>query len=131
MIGLDTNVVVRLLTRDDAVQARRAADFVAGQAVRGDPVFVSLVVLTETAWVLTSTYGLDPADVTAAFLRLLEAGEFVVEQRQAVSAALGRALRSKVGLADVLIGVSNRSHGCSATATFDRRAAKLDEFFAL
>jgi predicted nucleic-acid-binding protein len=64
LIALDTNVVVRLLVNDDAVQARRARALMsAGHEVR-----VAVTVLLETEWVLRSAYGY-PAPQVMAFLR--------------------------------------------------------------
>ena len=54
MVALDTNVVVRLLVRDDAAQTRKAEQTFLRHA-RGDGVFLPLVVLVETAWVLAYT----------------------------------------------------------------------------
>ena len=59
MLGIDTNVLVRLLVEDDAEQTRRARGFVARAFEQGDPVVVSLLVLIETEWVLRSRYGFD------------------------------------------------------------------------
>ncbi|MGH6870979.1 MAG: PIN domain-containing protein [Rhizomicrobium sp.] len=131
MIGLDTNVVVRLLTRDDPVQARRAADFIADQAARNEPVFISLVVLTETVWVLGSTYKYSHREIEAGLHGLLAADEFIVEQRDALDEALRLKNRGRADFADVFIEVANRTRGCSATATFDRRAMKHPGFVAL
>ncbi len=56
MRAVDTNVLVRLLARDDAAQAEAAEAFVAGGA------WVSHVVLVETIWVLESVYEVDFSD---------------------------------------------------------------------
>ena len=58
MVAFDTNVVVRLLLRDDGVQAKKAEQTFLRHA-RGDGVFLPLIVLVETAWVLAYTYELD------------------------------------------------------------------------
>ncbi len=47
MLGIDTNIVVRLLTLDPPEQARRARDLIARHEV-----FVSVTVILETACVL-------------------------------------------------------------------------------
>ena len=57
MIGLDTNAVVRFLVQDDPQRARRAATFIEGRLSVENPGFISLVVLTEIAWVLRSCTG--------------------------------------------------------------------------
>src|SRR6185436_17818157 len=58
VVAFDTNVVVRLLLRDDAAQAKKAEQAFLRHA-RGDGVFLPLVVLVETVWVLAYTYALD------------------------------------------------------------------------
>ena len=63
MIALDTNVLVRLVTGDDAAQAKRAA----ARIDTGDAFFVSLTVALELEWVLRGAYKLAPDCVVAAF----------------------------------------------------------------
>ena len=63
MIALDTNVLVRLVTGDDATQAKRAA----ARFETGDAFFVSLTVALELEWVLRGAYKLAPYCVVAAF----------------------------------------------------------------
>ena len=60
MIGLDTNVLVRYLAQDDRVQSPKATDFIERLSEQ-DPGFISVVAMTETAWVLEHAYRLSPA----------------------------------------------------------------------
>lgn len=113
MIAIDTNVLVRLLVRDDDDQLARARAMLAD-----GPVFVSLVCLLETAWVLRSGYGVTAPSFKLAFERLLEAAEINVEARESVSWALSRSANG-ADLADMLLVVAGRD--CSKFATFDRR----------
>ena len=57
MIGLDTNVVVRYLTQDDAVQSAKAIELFERGLSEEQPGFVSVVAMVETAWVLELVYG--------------------------------------------------------------------------
>lgn len=123
MIGLDTNVLVRYITQDDADQSAMATELIDG-FTEDEPGFVSLVVLIETYWVLRSAYKVDRAEAAKLISTLTEAEEIVVQERDAVRSALGT-LDDSSDLADALIGVLGRSAGCSHTATFDRRAAAL------
>jgi len=75
MLGLDTNVLVRFLVRDDAEQFERARQLIRREVGRGEPVLVSLLVLLETEWVLRSRYALPKADILAVLSSLLEAPE--------------------------------------------------------
>jgi predicted nucleic-acid-binding protein len=57
MLGIDTNVVVRLVVADDAEQTRRARKLIDQALARDESVLVSLLVLLESEWVLRSRYG--------------------------------------------------------------------------
>jgi len=83
MTAVDTNVVVRLLTRDEPRQASAAqAVFAAG------PVWIAKTVLLEASWVLRSLYGFDDGAVCAAFAKLLGLPNVEAEDEPAVAAAL-------------------------------------------
>ena len=128
MIGLDTNVLLRAIAIDDPEQTVQARTFIARNCTHDNPGFVSAVVLLEAAWVLENPYGYS-RDALAAFVDgLLAVEELVVERAEAVRTALEVFRQHPVDFADALIGAVNRAAGCSATATFDRRAAKLQGF---
>jgi predicted nucleic-acid-binding protein len=125
MLGIDTNVLVRLLVEDHAEQTRRARRLVEAAAEAGEPVVVSLLVLVETEWVLRSRYELGKYDVQNGFRRLLEVPSFRFEGEAAVEEALYLWNESACGFADCLIAAHHRRMGCRATATFDRAAMRL------
>jgi predicted nucleic-acid-binding protein len=125
MLGLDTNVVMRLLVSDDAEQTRRARKLIEQSLGREEPVLVSLLVLIESEWVLRSNYGFKRDAVLSMFRALLEARELSFEDEPAVEEALFHWKDSACGLADCLITAHNRQLGCRATATFDAKAARL------
>ncbi len=58
MLGIDTNVLVRFLVRDHETQFQRARRLIQRDVGTGQPVFVSLLMLLETEWVLRSRYQL-------------------------------------------------------------------------
>lgn len=128
MKGLDTNVLVRLLVQDDKIQGPTAEAYVRRTCTRESPCFVNRVVLCEVVWVLESYYGYSRALVADATDRILRTREFLVEDNDLARAALMDYRRSNVDFADALIAKTNRAHGCDATATFDCKAAALDEF---
>ena len=84
MLGLDTNVVMRLLVSDDAEQTRRARKLIEQSLDREEPVLVSLLVLIESEWVLRSSYGFKRDAVLNMFRALLEARELSFEDEPAV-----------------------------------------------
>jgi predicted nucleic-acid-binding protein len=128
MIGLDTNVLARLFVEDDIAQARLAREFVAAQCTQQNPGFIDRVALCELVWVLASVHGYRRAEIALVIERLLSSRDLILEDAAAVRAAL-RMLKTRTSdFADALIGEVNLTHGCDATATFDRQAAKLTGF---
>jgi predicted nucleic-acid-binding protein len=83
MIALDTNIIVRLLTRDDRSQAKRAAEL-----IENNRVYVSKTVLLETEWVLRYTYHYDSPAINGALRAFAGLSEVELEEPHAVSAAL-------------------------------------------
>ena len=128
MIGLDTNVLVRLITADDPVQTEQAALFLRDRCTSDNPGFVNCMTVVELLWVLREAYGYSRADIQSAMEALLANASLAFESREQIEAALLMHKATGCDLADALIGEVNRTRGCEATATFDRRAAKLKDF---
>lgn len=130
MLGIDTNVLVRYLVRDDQQQFERARRLINRELGKGEPVLVSLLVLLETEWVLRSRYSLGKTQMLSTLSALLEASDLVLEDEPAVEHAIYSWKESAANFSDCLINARNRRIGCSATATFDRNALKVDGFMA-
>lgn len=128
MKGLDTNVLVRFLVQDDKAQGAAAVAYIARHCTAAEPGFINRIVLCELVWVLESVYDYSRVIVGDAIERILRTEEFQVEDNDEARVALAIYRRTGVDFADALIGRGNRALGCSATATFDRKAASLDEF---
>jgi len=128
MIGLDTNVLARLFVEDDITQAHLAREFVATQCTQQNPGFIDRVALCELVWVLSSVHGYRRAEIALVIEKLLSSRDLILEDEGAVRAALQTLKSRTVDFTDALIGEVNLSHGCDATATFDRQAAKLNGF---
>ncbi|HEX7507568.1 MAG TPA: type II toxin-antitoxin system VapC family toxin [Polyangia bacterium] len=121
MRAIDTNVLVRLLARDDAKQVASAERFVQGGA------WVSHVVLMETAWVLESSYDLASDLIASALEMLLGHAHITIERSEVVAAALvDFRKRPKLGFSDCLIVAVARHAGHVPFGTFDRELAKLE-----
>lgn len=125
MLGIDTNVVIRLIVGDDSEQTHRARQLVQQAQRAEEPVLISLPVLLESEWVLRSQYGFGREDLLKIFRSLLEARELSFEDEPAIEEALFHWKDRACGFADCLIAAHNRRLGCRATATFDRKAARL------
>lgn len=130
MIGLDTNVLVRFLVNDDPIQFQRAKRLLRRESAAGEPVMVSLLVLLETEWVLRSRYGLGKREIALAMSGLLDSRDLRIEDESVVEEALYHWEDSGAEFADCLIGARHRALGCSGTATFDSKAAKIPGFIA-
>lgn len=131
MLGIDTNVLVRFLVRDDEAQFEKARRLIGREVDAGEDVFVSLMVLMETEWVLRSRYSLQKPQIMEAVSSLLDATEVQLEDEAAIEETLFTWKDSAADFADCLIGAHNRRLGCRATATFDENAVKLATFVAL
>lgn len=123
MIGVDTNVLLRLYVRDDLAQHRAAVMFFQART-DADPAFVHLIVFVEFVWSLRRTYGYSNKDVMDLASRLLSVNDIRLEHRDVVADAILAVENLSVGLVDALIALANVAHGCSATVTFDKIAAR-------
>lgn len=131
MLGIDTNVLVRFLVQDDEAQFERACRLIEREVAAGRPVFVGLLVVLETEWVLRSCYGLGKSEIVATLSALLDANDVCLEDEATLEQALFAWKDGGADFADCLIGARNRRLGCTATASFDHRAAKLPGFATL
>ena len=122
MLAVDTNVLVRLLTRDDADQVSAAEAFVSRGA------WVSHLVLAETFWVLVSVYDLTRAQIATAIEMLLNHRELSLQDADVVTAALDHyRRRPAIEFSDCLVLEIARKAGHLPVATFDRNFAKLND----
>lgn len=128
MIAVDTNVVVRFLVRDDEKQAAAAYGRLKQAEKDGEPLFVPLVVVLETIWVLESAYGRSRVEVLDALEDMRRMPVFEFEKDDVVERILSEGRDCRADLADLLIAHSAQSSGCTAGITFDKGAAKLPFF---
>ncbi len=121
MRAVDTNVLVRLITRDEPRQVNAAESFV----VKG--AWVSLLVLAETVWVLDAVYEIGHAKMASAVEMLLAHKDLTIEDSDVALAALAQfRLKPKLGFADCLMFEIARKAGHTPLGTFDRELSKLD-----
>ncbi len=123
MKALDTNVLIRLLTKDDEAQAKKAYAYVK----KHQPVFINHVVLCETMWVLSKLYGHTRAEIAKILDNMLLSDIFVIAENDLVWAALNDFQNYAADFSDILIGRINHKNDAS-TATFDKKAARLPYF---
>ena len=128
MIGLDTNVLVRYLTQDDAAQARLASAAIEGAAGRGERLRLTAVTVCELVWVLESAYHQPRADVARALEQIVRTADFDREHADHVRKAIERYRSTPADFADALIGLVNEAAGCQHTLTFDRSLKRIPQF---
>jgi predicted nucleic-acid-binding protein len=131
VLGLDTNVIIRYLVRDDQMQFEKARRLIKRAADRSERVLVNLLVLLETEWVLRSRYELSKPEILSVFSALLDVADLAFEDEPSVEQALYAWKDSAADFADCLIGARNRRLGCEATATFDAKALQLAGFVSV
>ncbi|HEV7919862.1 MAG TPA: type II toxin-antitoxin system VapC family toxin [Thermoanaerobaculia bacterium] len=130
MIGLDTNVLVRYLTQDDAAQARAADALISHSSENGVLLHIDDLVLCELVRVLRGAYRFDKRTIAAALGKILDTALFSFVDRDLLRRAVERYRHGSGDLADYVIGARNARAGCEITATFDR-ALRADDTFSL
>ena len=121
MRAIDTNVLVRLIARDDSRQAAAAEAFVENGA------WVSVLALAEATWVLATVYELSSTDLAKMIEMLLDHRDLVLQDSEAVQEAL-KLFQAKpaLGFSDCMMLHLARKAGHLPLGTFDRGLAKVD-----
>lgn len=123
MIAFDTNVLVRLLVKDDPKQFAAASR----RLLEADgPCYLSDAVLCEAAWVLRSRYGASRSDLLIAMSQIVEDPKFLVDEPSGILQALAVFKEGKADFSDYLIAARARQRGAITIYTFDRKLAKSD-----
>jgi predicted nucleic-acid-binding protein len=122
LVGLDTNIVIRLLTNDDPDQRRLALRFAEGLG-KDYLAFLPLICLLELDWALRSQLGYSRRDASAAIAKLLQVRGLTVESHDLVVKALRHVEQKNADFADALIAARSFQQGCASIKTFDKRAA--------
>lgn len=119
MRAVDTNVLVRLLARDDDLQVAAALSYVSGGA------WVSHLVLAEAVWVLSFSYGVPRKQLAALIEVLLEHEQLILQEPDVVAAALSVFRdQAKISFSDCLVLEIAKKAGHTPLGTFDRALAK-------
>lgn len=121
MRAVDTNLVVRLIVRDNPEQVEVAEKFTARGA------WVSHLVLAETTWVLDAVYERTSDQIATAVDMLLNHATLTLQDADVVTSALERFRKwPALGFSDCLVLETARRAGHLPLGTFDRGLAKLD-----
>lgn len=123
MIGVDTNVLVRVFVPDSVEETQAALDFMAQRSVE-DPAFIGIVVLIELAWVLKRSYGFGPEAISEAIESLFESANVQIENTASMERIVRDAAAAHFDLADGVIAAAALAAGADRIVTFDRKASR-------
>ncbi|MQT12450.1 PIN domain-containing protein [Segnochrobactrum spirostomi] len=130
MIGLDTNVLIRLFV-DEPDGRQTAAARALFRETAETTLRISLIVLVESVWTLRSRFAVGRTGIATFLAHLLDHPRFDLEARDCVEAAFEAFATQRADFADCLIEALNVRAGASATFTFDRAAAAARNHFRL
>lgn len=125
MIGIDTNILLRLWLNDDPAQNKRIDALLAEHGSTPGSLLVTDVVLVEAVWTLRSAFDQDKDAQLIAVRSLLEETAFAFEDRQAVAGAVTLFEAGSCRFSDCLVVAKHARQGCDFTATLDRGMRKL------
>ena len=121
VIGIDTNILVRIITRDDEKQSQIALDYVSNSST---PFVINHIVICELVWVLESAYKYDKKQIIKALECILKVKQFLILEKNSVRSALKLYAETSIDFSDALIGYVNKEEGCEFTITFDKATSK-------
>jgi predicted nucleic-acid-binding protein len=127
-MALDTNVLVRFLVKDDDHQASVVYRLFKQSEEKQEALFVPLLVVLETVWVLQTIYDIADEDIVSAINQLLLMPVLKFEGQSAIQGFVASAHDAKLGLADLLIAHSAKASNCQRVFTFDKKAASFKYF---
>jgi len=130
VIAVDTNILVRLLVKDDERQTRKVTRFFQRLDADGERAHVSDVVVCELMWVLRSAYDFDRADIARTLRSMIAARQLMFDSADRLLRALSAFQAGRGDLADYVIREHARAAGADAVLTFDKALLKDTMFVA-
>jgi len=131
MVGIDTNVLVRFVVQDDEKQAKIASELIEHHCSATEPALISLIVLCEFVWVLSSSYEYTREEIASALKQILVTECFEVAKHDLAWSAILDYAVGNGDYADCLIAGINEINGAETTFTFDRQASSNKRFTLL
>ena len=125
MKGVDTNILVRFLVRDDEHQATVVYNIFKKAETEKEVLFVPLLVVLELIWVLDSAYAITRNEILDSISDLTSMPIFKFEQLPTLQHFILSAKRDNYDLPDLLIAQCAKANGCEKTLTFDRKASRF------
>ena len=128
MKGVDTNILVRFLVRDDEQQAMKVYKIFKTAEAEKTELFVPLPVVLELIWVLDSAYEVSRTEILDSIRDLLGIPILKFEHQSALQQCVFAAQGNTYDLSDLLIAHSAKINGCETTLTFDKKASQFELF---
>ena len=123
MIGIDTNVLLRIAMQDDDIKTKQALTFAESLTLE-QPGFINSAVLLEFIWAARRRLKMSKDELKIILSGLLDSENLVLEDENVIELTLDEMDRSNEEFADIFIALKNRELGCRTTMTFDRKAAR-------
>ena len=127
MIGLDTNLLVRIFAKDNPLQEAMVLELLE-QFPEGERAVVNIVVIVELLWVLKRAYRFEQEALVRVLRSMAENKRLFLPNKEILLEAAHQVRENGGELPDMIIALLNREHGASVTYTFDVEASKLDDF---
>lgn len=124
MIGIDANILLRLIVKDDPRQTIQADKLLDESRASSETLFITDVALCETIWVLQSGYDHKKPAILEILHDLIESADFDFRNPESIRLALKLYGDGKADFSDYLIGTRCTEEGCRISATFDKALAK-------
>ncbi len=128
MKAIDTNILIRFLVGDDQRQTELVLKRFKKAEIDKEILFVPLLVVLETIWVLESVYDVPREEILDSIEELLLMQILSFESLMGIQAFISSAKESAQDLSDILIGHSAKLSGCEHVITFDKKASKTHLF---
>jgi len=128
MKAIDANILIRFLTGDDEIQAKKVYSLFKNAELEKKEFFVPLLVILETIWVLESVYEISRHDILDAIKDILLMPILKFEHQSALQQLVYSGQGNKYDLSDLLIAHSANVSGCDSVLTFDKKASKFELF---
>ena len=128
MIAIDTNVLVRFLVQDDRKQCRIVYDRFKQAEVNHERLFIPLIVVLETIWVLKSAYEMPRDKILYSIENLMQMPILDFESDRVLTGLLVSGRKCKTDLSDLLIAHAAEAAGCTEIITFDKKASRFPSF---
>ncbi len=120
MIGFDTNVILRIIVKDDPAQTALALGLLDRIESTGETIFLSDIVLCELVWTMRTAYKKSTIEIVAVLKALADSEDLRFESVERLRTAVNSYEHGHGDFADYLIRERAMEAGCDEVFTFDK-----------